>query len=162
MDEPPAFRRVLVPLDGSAFAEQVLEPASAFGRTMGSEFVLVRVVEPMVRGGDRENALTAPPEPGLVRRLQLLHDEEKAKAGTYLDGMADRLRKQGFRVETQVVVSEQAAVALLDAVKNVQADVIALSTHGRRGLSRLFLGSVADKVLRGASIPVLIHRPGSD
>ena len=108
-----------------------------------------------------EAVLTSPSEPGLVRRLELLHDEEKANAGAYLEKMAQKLKSQGHRAEIRVIVNEQAAVALLDTAKQVQADAIALCTHGRRGLSRLFLGSVADKILRGALLPVLIHRPAA-
>ena len=109
-----------------------------------------------------ETLLTSPPsEPGIVRRLELLHEEEKATAGAYLEKIAQQLKSQGHRAETRVIVNEQAAIALLDVAKEVRADAIALCTHGRRGLSRLFLGSVADKILRGASVPMLVQRPAA-
>jgi nucleotide-binding universal stress UspA family protein len=161
LDHFPVFRRVLVPLDGSSFAEQAVDSAVALGSLTEAEFILVRVIEPMVRGGDMEAVMTYPSDPGVVRRLELFHDEEKASASAYLEKVAQRLKSRGHRAETRVVVSEQAAVALLDATKQAKADLIALSTHGRRGLSRLFLGSVADKVLRGTSLPILIHRPAA-
>jgi nucleotide-binding universal stress UspA family protein len=161
LDQVPVFRRVLIPLDGSSFAEQAVDHALPFGSLSEAEYILVRVIEPMIRGGHMETALTSSSEPGIVRRLELLHDEEKANAGAYLEKMAQKVKSQGHRVETRVIVNEQAAVALLDTAKEVRADAIALCTHGRRGLSRLFLGSVADKILRGTSLPLLIHRPAT-
>jgi nucleotide-binding universal stress UspA family protein len=161
LDQAPVFRRVLIPLDGSSFAEQAVDPALALGSLTEAEYILVRVIEPMIRGGDVESVLTRPSDPGVVRRLELFHDEEKADANTYLEKMAQRLKTHSHRAEIRVVVSEQTAVALLETAKQVKADAIALSTHGRRGLSRLFLGSVADKVLRGTSLPILMHRPST-
>jgi nucleotide-binding universal stress UspA family protein len=58
-----------------------------------------------------------------------------------------------------VAVEEQPGVAIIHEAKPPAIDVVALETHGRRGLSRLMLGSVADKVIRGATVPVLVHRP---
>jgi nucleotide-binding universal stress UspA family protein len=54
---------------------------------------------------------------------------------------------------------EQPAVAILEEAQKRPTDLIALETHARRGLARLVLGSVADKVVRGASVPVLVHHP---
>jgi nucleotide-binding universal stress UspA family protein len=62
-------------------------------------------------------------------------------------------------VQTLVEIAEQPAAAILKEAKAPAMDMVALETHGRRGLSRLFLGSVANKVIRGASLPVLVHRP---
>jgi nucleotide-binding universal stress UspA family protein len=58
-----------------------------------------------------------------------------------------------------VVVHDQPAVAILEEVKAHRADLVALATHGRSGLPRLFLGSVADKLVRGTTVPVLLQRP---
>jgi nucleotide-binding universal stress UspA family protein len=162
LGQAPNFQRVLVPLDGSAFAEQVLEPAIEFGALTLAEYVLARVIEPMIRGdGDLASRITDPAAQGFVERLQVLHDENRAAANAYVEQVAQRLRSRALRVQTRVVVGEQPAMALLDVAKEEHCDLIAIGTHGRRGLSRLFLGSVADKILRGASAPVLIHRPVS-
>ena len=72
---------------------------------------------------------------------------------------ADRLRGRGLHVQTRVAEAETPAPAILDAAKEVGADLIALATHGRRGIKRLLLGSVADKVVRGGGLPVLLLRP---
>jgi nucleotide-binding universal stress UspA family protein len=67
-----------------------------------------------------------------------------------------------LRVQTRVLVEEQPGRAILDAIAPSEIDLIALATHGQRGLSRLVLGSVADKVIRGASVPVLVQHPAQE
>ena len=70
-----------------------------------------------------------------------------------------RLRQQGLKVQTRVVRQDSPGAAILEEARQLGVDVVALATHGRGGLGRILLGSVADKVLRGATMPVLIHRP---
>jgi nucleotide-binding universal stress UspA family protein len=72
--------------------------------------------------------------------------------------VAERLTGRWFSVQTHVAVGQHAASAILDAAQRLGVDLVALETHGRRGLARLLMGSVADKVIRGASVPVLVHR----
>ena len=86
----------------------------------------------------------------------------RGKAQEYLDGVAARLKMQGIKVQTQVALGQSPATTILEMAERLGVDLIALETHGRRGLSRLLLGSVADKVLRGASTPVLIHRSSGE
>jgi nucleotide-binding universal stress UspA family protein len=157
----PVFKNVLLPLDGTPLAEQILEPAACLAGLCGAQLTLVRIIKPAVR-------LSYLPEDstieGLTRTsvLEELHQhqqqvEEQARA--YLDGIVARLRQRGLRVEERVVVAEQPAAGILREAQTRGADLIALETHGRRGLKRLLLGSVADKVIRGSSVPVLVHRP---
>jgi nucleotide-binding universal stress UspA family protein len=155
----PVLKRILLPLDGSPFAEQVIEPAVALGALTGAEFLLLRVVRPAV--------LTeyAPEGAGLgqlswgLEQLDAVQKHLYAEAEKYLEETAARLRARSLAVRTRVAVEEQPAVAILDEAQKDDADLIALATHGRRGLSRLFLGSVADKVVRGGRLPVLLVRP---
>ena len=84
---------------------------------------------------------------------------ERAKAE--LDGVAQRLRAAGLTVDASVIVNANPARALIDEIARTGADIVALSTAGR-GLSRLIVGSVADKVLRACERPTLIRRPPSD
>ena len=163
LDKHTDFRRILIPLDGSSLAEQVIEGAIVLGGLTQAEYMLVRVVEPMIVGnGQIDEAFLGPANHEMIHRLQIVHDEAKEIATKYLDTVAERFRSRDLRVETQVLVHEQPAIAVLDAVKKVHADMIAVSTHGRRGLARLFLGSVADKLLRGADVPVLIFCPAAN
>jgi nucleotide-binding universal stress UspA family protein len=134
LKQEPVFRRILVPLDGSARAEKVLESATALGALWGAEYILTRVVAP-----------------GPVAGLDLAHD--------YLDGVAGQLRARALRVRTSVPVHGHTAVAIHDLAQAEGADLIALATRGQGGLKRLLLGSVADKVIRGASSPVFVFRP---
>ena len=94
-----------------------------------------------------------------MQQLQEGHEGEQARAKTYLERVAESLRARSLKVETRVLSHDQPAVAILEEAKARRADLLALATHGRSGLPRLLLGSVADKVVRGASIPVLLARP---
>jgi nucleotide-binding universal stress UspA family protein len=71
--------------------------------------------------------------------------------------VAARLRAQGARVRTDVMLEQRPAAGILAEADATQADLIAIETHGRRGLARLFLGSVADKLVRTGAVPVLLH-----
>jgi nucleotide-binding universal stress UspA family protein len=82
-----------------------------------------------------------------------------AEMRAYLEGVARPLREQGLTVRTRAVAEGRPAAAILAEAEAQPCDLIALATHGRRGLSRLFLGSVADKVVRGAAASVLLCRP---
>jgi len=155
-----ALSRVLVPLDGSELAEQVLETVRGFSQLMGANLLLLRVIQPVVLGN-----YVATPEgiavytEKLVEQLEEMEEQSFREAADYLDGVARHLRADGLAVRTRVVSHDQPSAAILDQARADSADLIALATHGRRGISRLFLGSVADKVLRGTSLPVLLQRP---
>jgi nucleotide-binding universal stress UspA family protein len=158
--QEPVVRRVLIPLDGSALAEQVLEPALALGAATQAEYTLLRVVQPMIPGGHipasaKVSGLREP----LLKQLQALHRQESTEAQEYLERIAERLRARALTVQTRVVSQERPATAILEDASAHGADLIALATHGRGGLKRLLLGSVADKVLRGGATPVLVYRP---
>jgi hypothetical protein len=78
------------------------------------------------------------------------------QAREYLDRTAARLQSDGLRVVTEIVISPLVANTILEVEESEQSRVVAMATHGRGGLSRLFLGGVADKVVRGADCPVLV------
>jgi nucleotide-binding universal stress UspA family protein len=145
------FRKVLVALDGSAESESALGPALALANPKRCELVLLRVVPPVPIVGDA--GLPAVPfvDEGLTEALT-------AQATTYLEGVAARLRSPTVTVSTRVVVEPGIAQAVLHEASLAGAELLALATHGARGLRRMVLGSVADKVLRGADRPVLLTR----
>lgn len=152
------FHTVVIPLDGSDEAEQIFPHAVALGGGSGTSYSLVRVVSPIV----------APPS-AIPYRLSGPVFEEHAieqraeRAGAGLHGVEDRIREQadGATVSSTVVVDQHVSRAILAAAERSHADLIAMTTHGR-GAMRYLLGSVADKVLRGASGAVLMFRPPSD
>lgn len=156
--QSPPLKHFLLALDGTSDAARIVEPALALGACSGADYTLVRVVRP------RFPSLVSPHgpyvEPGGKADWSALAkvDERNCRlAEEYLNGVAERLRAEGKRVQTRVHVAEQPATAILREASQVGADLIALETHGR-GASRLLIGSVADKVVRGSSIPVLVCR----
>ena len=152
-------KRILIPLDGSALAEQVLEPAAELGALTDAEFTLVRVVRPVVIGAYALGAGGLGQLAVGMEQLEAEHKRRCEQAENYLEEIAARLRARKLTVRTHVATEEQPAVGILQEAQKADADLIALATHGRRGLSRLFLGSVADKVVRGGRLPVLLLRP---
>ncbi len=157
----PTIKHILVPLDGTPLAEHILEPALTFGAAMQSELTLLRVITPVY-------PVTLPADPAIfggvatdiMDRVEKLHAELKKDATAYLEGIAERFRKDGLKIETRVVVEDQPGGAILENAR-APIDMITIETHGRGGLSRLLLGSVADKVIRGSRLPILVHRPAS-
>jgi nucleotide-binding universal stress UspA family protein len=147
----PVLEHVLVPLDGSPLAERVLGPALDLVRMWEGHCTLLRVIEaspPSISGRPNRRC---PPE-----------QEQEVAARAYLEKIAERLRDEGASVQTRVVVAPHTAPAILEEAQTQRCDFIALATHGRGGLRRLLLGSIADKAIRGSSTPVLVYRPPSD
>jgi nucleotide-binding universal stress UspA family protein len=147
------LKNVLIALDGSALAEAVLGPAVELGRLTGASFTLVGAVPPLPAAAIGVPAYVA----GAVDGAAL--ERVQGELHAYLEVAARPLREQGLSVRTRVVAKGRPAAAILAEAEARHCDLIALATHGRRGLSRLFLGSVADKVVRGATAPVLLFRP---
>lgn len=156
---PPVRRSVgtiLVPLDGSELAEDALRFATDFGELFGRAYHLTRVVS-------YPRTLATPYLPHTTEMNEEIFRAAMATAAEYLEAHAERMRRRGHRVTTSVSVALQPAQGILDEAKAVGADMIAMSTHGLGGVRRTVLGSTADKVMRGAEIPVLLHREdGSD
>jgi nucleotide-binding universal stress UspA family protein len=151
LTDDPAVRHLLVPLDGSALAEQVLEPAVALGTLMGADHTLLRVLRLMP---DHSVAYGGS---GLER---LRAGRPHLEARRYLGRVAERLGGRTLRVHPRLVLGEQpTAKAILRYAQTHDADLIALATRGRGGLLR---GGVADRVVRGAAVPVLVFRPSGE
>ena len=149
------FGHVLIPLDGSELAERILPPALELMRlsTSGpSRVTLLTVVEPVLGGGEAGLPFAVPLDPTLLQ-------EHRAIAEGRLSLVAQRLAAQGVTVDTQVVSATGAGAAIAAEAERVGARLIAMTTHGERGLRRLVLGSVADKVVRSSHIPTLVFRP---
>jgi nucleotide-binding universal stress UspA family protein len=156
----PSLKHIMIPLDGTELAEQMLPNAVALGRFLDSDFTLVRVVRPLGTTVPVGEAGTIGFQmQTILDSIDTLQEQLVTEASDYLERQAKPLREAGLKVVSRVDVAEQPATAILhDAVPPV-IDLVALETHGRRGLSRLFFGSVADKVIRGAHVPVLVHHP---
>jgi nucleotide-binding universal stress UspA family protein len=147
----PGVRRVVVALDGSELAEAGLKPAARLAKALGVPVTLLRAV-----GGRLE--LESPYIPHAAQAYQEHLDTERREASEYLGGAAEAVASYGARLGERLVVEGNAARAILDAADR-DGDVVAMATHGRGGLKRLILGSVSDKVVRGALMPVLLVPP---
>jgi nucleotide-binding universal stress UspA family protein len=154
-----ALRSVVVALDGTVLAEKVLGPALELCQLFGAELHLVRVNRPVALPGhllDGGGSLVQ-----ILEQMEQQGQREAGEARNYLDALAANLAARGARVRTRVVTEKQPAAGLLNEARADRADLIALETHGRRGFARLFMGSVADRVVRGGTVPVLLQHSGS-
>lgn len=154
----PSFHHVLIPLDGSSLAERVLDVALALDNGAQLEYSLLRVVVPVAElsYGPAGGVITGLRES--LEQLQELEQAELRRAHEYVEQIAERLGALSLTVNTRVIANDRPATAILDDASVHRVDLIALATHGSGGLKRMVLGSVADKVLRGADTAVLIYR----
>lgn len=139
-------------LDGSPLAEAILGHAAA----VGGPTVRISLVQAI--------PAPVPNDPASVS-LALMMDQETIEANlsralAYLDDIAANLARQVRRVDTAVLLEPRPLTAILDFADQQDFDLIAIATHGRGGLQRLALGSMADEMIRTAQQPVLVFRPG--
>lgn len=156
-----AYRQIVVPLDGSPLAEGVLPHAERLASLCGAEVVLVHVVplaSQVVQLGMAGGPDIGPYPPAHAEAITKAMEAEVQRARGYLDRVAERLRGKGLRVATEVRRGNPAE-EIVALARERQADLIAISTHGRSGLGRLVFGSVAEAVIRTAGIPVLVIKP---
>lgn len=154
------LRNILLPVDGSEFAEGVVEPGMFLGRLFDATVTLLRVVPPALRPSYMPEGIgMARLAESELEQLHAAHGKRVGEAEAYLDRLAERVAAGGGRVRTRVLVDEHPAAGILMEAQVSHADLVAMETHGRQGLSRLLWGSVADRVVRSGLVPVLLHRP---
>lgn len=141
------YKKILVPLDGSGLAKRALDEAERLANCFGAEIVLFEVVPFMPIYGS----------PELVTPL-IVDEKQKEAAEKYLVSLSDELKKKGFKATAVVRTGQQVAVEIIDFAKESGANLIVMCTHGRSGISRWVLGSVALKVLTRAETPILLIR----
>jgi nucleotide-binding universal stress UspA family protein len=148
------YRRIVVPLDGSELAEQALPHAEALARLTGAPLHLVRVIDPTHLGTPLGTLLSTD-----AVALELLLEEERIAAREYLGRIEGDLRDRRHAVTVEYRPG-RAADELLAAAQ--PGDLLVMATHGRSGLGRWFVGSVAEAVLRQSWVPVLLVRAHAD
>ena len=153
------FERILVPLDGSKVGEAALahveQLVSKMAPEVKTEVILFQVISSLghyVIAG--EASVQVPYTDKEIAQI-------KKKVKDYLDKAGEGLRSKGITVKTKVATGK-AAEEIVKATDELKADLIAMSTHGRSGLSRLTFGSITDKVLRTGNVPVLVVRAPKD
>ncbi len=158
LTEPP-LRHILLAVDGTPLAERTVSPALAVGKLTNADYTLVRIIA----AGWSSNHPHGTTEhtklpPTLSAEMGKIKDRVFLEANSYLEHLAEQLRVDGVQVQTQVLSAAQPAAGILQEAAAIGADLIALESHGRHGLSRLLMGSVTDKVVRGSTHPVLVCR----
>lgn len=143
------YKHILIPLDGSELAEMALNDAVAIAHLSHAEITLLHVVPPI------ENVLAV--DVAYPIYLDQQWENQKTLALDYLSNIGKRLGDGSAPVH-KVVEMGPAAESIIDYAHQHPIDLIIMSTHGRSGLQRWVYGSVADKVLRGAGVPVLLVR----
>jgi nucleotide-binding universal stress UspA family protein len=138
------FRRILAPTDFSPLSERGVAEAASLARAVGAELVLLHVVEPAVMAGDLYGASA----------MATVIEELQASARLALARAVAKMKKRRQRCRG-VLANGGAATTIVDTAARLRADLIVLATHGRSGFSHLLLGSVAERVVRGAACAVL-------
>lgn len=152
------FERVLVPLDGSSLALCALKYATEVAQRFEAECILMQVVKPatpVIAAGP--SGVAAYPAGSEITALE----EDKrniASANRYLSRKARGIKSQDMPVSYVVIVGDPAQ-SIMTFAKKEHIDLIVMSTHGKSGLKRAIIGSVADEVIREPGIPVLAIRP---
>jgi nucleotide-binding universal stress UspA family protein len=149
---PEAVRRIVLPLDGSPHAEAMIEPAVLLAQVFDAELTLSRIVERLAPIWLPTPGVVPVPDTDAMPHRQL-------EATRYLHEVANRLRVRGLRVATAVEVAADPVSGIMELCERERMDVIALATHGHGGPMRFLLGSVADKLVRSATVPLLVWRP---
>ncbi len=139
------FEKILVPLDGSECAEIVLPSVERLAKDLKASVSLLRVVI----------AHTFPGVDPTDAQVKVVKEAEE-----YLSKVEDELRRRGLKVDSHVRYGDDAE-EILDHAAQEDIDMIAMTTHGRGGVKRFLLGSVAEKVLRHSPKPVFLVRCGS-
>ena len=153
-------KKILIPLDGSKLGEAALHYVEELIFTLSAEqkveVTLIQVIVPSTRqvyGGDGP----IPPIPLKEEEMEPI----KKEAFDYLNQAGESLRSKGAAVKCKVIIGEigvTSAGEIIKAEDDINADLVAMSTHGRRGLSRWVFGSVTEKVLRAGKAPILVVR----
>jgi len=144
------YTKILVPLDGSDLAEKVLPHAIALAKGSGAEVTLATVVE--LNLGAAGAKLDAFPQAAAEQKMAL-----RGEAMVYLQKVQRDLKDQGVRTDA-VVLDGDVAIQIITYAEQKGFDLIAMATHGRSGIDRFLMGSIAEKVVRSTLKPVLLIR----
>lgn len=147
------YRKIAVPIDGSGWSERAIPHAVDIARNNGAEIILVHVFRPPASEYADQLALA-----GQDAQIDRMRQEIK----NYLMGLRGQLRNQNVECRVQYIEGVGAASLICDYVNEEGVDLVVMTSHGRTGLSRFIFGSIAEKVLQGVNVPVLIIRPGKD
>jgi nucleotide-binding universal stress UspA family protein len=143
------YKTILIPLDGSKRAEAILPHAEELAKRYGTKVIFLHVIEPA--------QFVVGPEGAYIEKYPEVFHQLASEAEDYLAVLEETFQNQG--IDTRISVCQGPAVEeILKAAEQENADIIALASHGRTGLSRVFYGSVAAGVLHRIDRPLLLIR----
>ncbi|MBU0665609.1 MAG: universal stress protein [Proteobacteria bacterium] len=144
------YNTILVPLDGSKRAEAILNHVEEMAKKLGARIILLTCIEQkLVYSGDVEISAIVQSDEDMVQQTNT--------AKSYLKEVQTKLEQQGLKVSTTIIQGPPVE-AILTVAAQKNADLIAIASHGRSGLGRVFYGSVAAGILQRADRPLLIIR----
>ena len=156
----PALKHMLVAMDGSSLAEQVLEPAVTFGKLMGADYELMRVINDIPFGTPELDLISLSSQAeGLLDEIQTVQARVQKNAEKYLEGVAERLRSRGLQVATSVVAASDAGKSILEALASTSYDLVALELERRHEQPDWL--SVARKIIHGSAKPIFVQCAGA-
>jgi nucleotide-binding universal stress UspA family protein len=144
--------QILVPLDGSVLSEAILEPATRLASLAGAELMLIQVIQPLASPLEGQRAAPSTFDVELTQA-------RRTEAADYLKDLADQCRQAGVTAEYATPLGGNVADTILMLAESPAVGLIAIATHGRGGVQRLAIGSVADKLVRTAPRSTLVYRP---
>ena len=144
------YKRILVPLDGSDLSERALQPAFDLATQFQAQVILLRVI-----AMDDTTAAVAGSGPQFLNLRDMREERDRAESEDYLKGILAQCAANEVPVVTRVAFGA-APEMIVQTADQTQAELIVMSTHGRSGLNRFLYGSVAEAVLRGTQLPLLL------
>jgi len=142
------YKKILVPLDGSSLAECVIPHIEAIAKPSHSQVELISIVVPVEIPTRGKIALSDDD-------LKQIDNEVKKEMHKYLDEIAERLKRSGVNANP-VILTGKPAESLIEYATNNSVDLLIMATHGRSGITKWFWGSIAEKVLRAITVPILL------
>ncbi|TBU97935.1 universal stress protein [Stutzerimonas kirkiae] len=144
------YKHILVPTDGSALSAHAIDEALALAKALDAKVTLFTVIEPF--------HLSSYVPAQIMETRELYEQHAAAEAERRLEQGAEKARALGVAHETVSASSEDPHEAIIEAATAQRCDLIAMASHGRRGVKALVLGSMTSKVLTHSQIPVLVYR----
>ena len=154
------FKRLLVPLDGSRFALRALRYAAEVAQRFSAEVILIQVIKPTTPVIDAGVAVGVSPAAAeiTVQAAREADQRNAARARRYLGGKVGVMRSRHIQSSYHVLMGD-AARSIIEFSEKEKIDLVVMTTHGKSGLKRALMGSVADVVIRESGKPVLVIRP---
>lgn len=147
------YKKIIVPIDGSGWSERAIPHAMDIARDNNSEVILLHVFKPPANEYVGDIALA-----GQEEQLMALRDEAKQR----LTAIRNNIRAEQVNVRVQFIEGTGVASIICDYINDEGGDLVVMSSHGHTGITRWLFGSIAQKVMQGVNVPVLLIRPEKD